>query len=235
MKHLFLSAALLLAAAGTQAQTAPGTFLLTGSLGYDSRVDETSATQSSPIKRTVKNSQLNLSPRVGVFVANRLAVGVQADLSWQKAEMPDAYYSSPSGLPQFADRTDRSKGASIGPFVRYYQMLGEKMGFYGHLAGGYTRAQGSTTYEGPASYNNGKYVTKGGFANLTPGLVYFPSNRIGLEVSLGNLSYSSNTGKQEEPALPDAPQTRTSYFGARFGLSQLLLGVSCHLGGGSSN
>lgn len=87
MKHSIFSALLLLAAATLHAQTEKGDVLVGGNLGF----------------QTGENaSQFNLSPNVGVFVANNFAVGAALNIN-----------SSKQGIL-------RTSTFGLGPFARYY-------------------------------------------------------------------------------------------------------------------
>jgi hypothetical protein len=229
MKHFLLPAALLLAAATAQAQTAPGTWLLSGTIGYNSTKSETPATQYAPVYR-VETKQFSFGPRVGYFVANNLAVGLQANVELTDNQQPYSYSFYP-GQYQLGTETQRNSYFQAGPFVRYYLMVGEKAGFYGHLAGGYAKSKSTSKRDDPANTGSNNYEAQGGFADLTPGFVFFPTDKFGLELTLGNLGYSSTKGKQTDPAPSNAPETRNTSLQARFGLTQLMLGASFHLGG----
>ena len=230
MKHLFLSTALLLAAASAYAQTAPGTVLLNGGIGYSSDKMETPATQYTPAINS-ENKQFSFTPRVGVFVANNLAVGLQGGFESSELRQPQAYYPGSGWLqPTYTTLIRKITAFQVGPFVRYYQMVGEKAGFYGQLAGGYGKQKTKTSYDNMSSAGD-TYEAKGGFADITPGFVFFPTDKFGLELTLGSLGYSSMKEKLTDPAVNTAPETKMTSLQARFGLSQLMLGASFHLGG----
>ncbi|MCC3156012.1 outer membrane beta-barrel protein [Hymenobacter sp. 15J16-1T3B] len=229
MKYIFLPAALLLVAAGGRAQTAAGGLLLSGSVGYINTKGETTAPASAALNQTTQNQRFNFSPRVGYFLSDKLTVGLLLDLSRTKLQEPDFY---PSGQP--VTRVTNDHLTQVGPFVRYYYAVSDKAAFYGQLAGGYAKLKEEVSYEAGGA-NQTTYEPKGGFADLMPGFVFFPTSKLGLELTLGSLSYNYLVGTLANANAPGInPELKVSSWEARFGLTQLMLGASFYLGGSGS-
>jgi hypothetical protein len=208
-----------------QAQTKSGATLLSANLSYyGTKSTDTSAggVVGSGQSTESETRQFSFSPQVGYFVADGLVIGFSGGLTTEHITHQQDNFQ---GVPDFTyvQYQDR-KSFSVGPLVRYYRMLGEKTALYGQLAGGYQR-----TADKGNKYGS---VSKGGYANLMPGFVYFPTPRIGLELTVGQLSYTK--GHSDVTRFGSGVRdSQSSYrsLGASFGLRNLGLGVAFHLGG----
>ncbi|RYU78689.1 hypothetical protein [Hymenobacter persicinus] len=218
---------------GAHAQLKERTVLLSGSVGYSSgKID--GSTQSVPTVPSLPNSSsgrsLQLSPQVGFFIADNLAMGLNAAIGSGKNTSFQQVYTGTGAVETFTNK-EISKQFSFGPFARYYHLVGEKAGFFGQLAGGYQRASGDFSSSAPFTASR---VTKstGGYVNVMPGFVYFATAKLGLELTLGSLAYTkaTTTTKAEDPTRSELKSTSSS-FAANFGLRNLSLGASFHLGG----
>jgi len=223
-----------------QAQTEAGKLLLTGRVNYSQSTSESNQVGTTPSLNGItyqqnKQTGFGFLPQIGFFVADKLAIGLSGGIS--SSQTKEKYTNSSSNITPSYSYTNKyeTKAVSVGPFVRYYHMIGEKVGFYGQLAGGYQRREqeSGTTSTGVNTPNDYSYGVKstGGFANLTPGFVFFPTQKLGLELTVGNLSYSRMKGNPQgrNPNQADYENTST-VFGADFGLQYLTAGVSFHLG-----
>lgn len=230
MQKLVLSVLLLSATVSVvQAQTEVGRVLLSGNVGYSYSESENTPINSSVDRYSSGKSTFNsftFTPQVGFFVADHIALGLSLGVAARKGT--DVYtYPSTNSLDPYTAKSS-SRDLNIGPFVRYYQMVGEKAAFYGQLAGGYQH--GSTTSRGSTS--SSEATSNGGYANITPGFVFFPTNRFGLELTLGNLGYSSTKQKVRSISGPEPldSNNKASSFATNFGIQYLSLGASFYLG-----
>ncbi|SHI42874.1 hypothetical protein SAMN02745146_0850 [Hymenobacter daecheongensis DSM 21074] len=215
-----------------QAQTKPGTVLLGGSVSYNSGKSEATTSQASTIPKLatdISSRQVSFSPQVGFFVANNLVLGLNAGVSSDKTTSSQDSYSG-VGTPVAYANEEILKELHLGPFVRYYHMFGEKAGLYGQVGGGYHRSTRENSSEVPFSYDS-ESKTTGGYANLLPGFVYFPTPKIGLELTMGNIFYSKSS-YTSQVLSPNKSESKgnSNRFGANFGLHQLAVGASFHLG-----
>jgi len=226
MKKLATSLLLLGAATAAHAQTSAGTFLLSGSVGYNSNKEERTV-RSLTSEQTMR--AFRFSPLTGYFVADNLAVGLVGDIQTSRIESPDSYYDLGNGTIRYSV-VSKNSSKSIGPFLRYYKMVGEKVAFYGQLSGNYQSGTGSTD-SSDSFYGPSKTRTTGFSGTVTPGFVFFPTNKLGLELTMGNLGYSSTEISQEATMQRLATKTKSSGFGTYFGLQSLSIGASLHLGG----
>ena len=219
MKHLFLTAGLLLAAAGTQAQIASGTKMVGGSIGYTRNHNAADNGEST-------DQQFLLAPRVGYFLSDRWAVGLSLTGSAFKATGT----SRSPGLPSHT-ATNRGNGWFVGPFVRHYTMLSNSFGLFGQLAAGYAYSSSRTTVSDAPNAHIAKFTQKGAEAELLPGLVFFPHPKLGIEAVAGGLLFQKlrNEATTNEPNSPSV-RSNSDSFKATFGLEYLRLGASLYFG-----
>ena len=205
MKKILAIAFLSGLAGVAQAQTVikAGTFQLGGNVGYSRTSQDRLVPLTGGIlgKQTDTNSQFSIAPSVGFFVADNLAVGINAN--YQSTNQYDARYYQ------------------VGAFVQYYQMVSEQFGFTGTLGAGYQHANYSAGF---SDKQNGFY------AGLTPGLVFFPIPKLSVGASIGGLTYSQLSYKANNFIGNGSDTYSSSTFGANFGLSQLLFSGTYYFG-----
>lgn len=229
--------ALSLTIGAAQAQTEAGKLLVSGQVNYyNSEGESTSANPSGSVANVQQDSKqfsFNFAPQVGFFVADNLALGIRGSVGSGKT----IETRNDNGSPSTYHRNDRTKGVTIGPFVRYYKMLGEKIAFYGQLAGGYQRQtqNNSSYYSGISNeeYYSSEAKSTGSFATLSPGFIFFPTPKLGLELTVGGLSYTTSESEstfQSNQSYQTNYEGSSSSFGANFGLQYLAVGASFHLG-----
>lgn len=219
-----------------QAQTEAGKLLLNGRVNYSQSKNEFNSISGSNLgnadeKR--KSHTVGFSPQVGYFVVDNLVVGVALGFGTDKSTTSRTdYYLNPVSI-NYSETTTTYKNLNVGPFVRYYKMISEKTGFYGQLAGGYQRQLqkysrhdfGSNTVD----YDN-ESKTTGGYGSLVPGFVFFPTKKLGLDLTIGDLSYFKNKSKsQNVPADQGGYEGKNSGFAGNFGIQYLTVGASLHL------
>ncbi|MGI4760490.1 MAG: hypothetical protein ACRYF0_07275 [Janthinobacterium lividum] len=215
MKTLFALALLSGLASAAQAQTdiKAGTVQLGGNVGYFRNSLESPTNNGSYYysKATTTNSQFSVAPSVGFFVADNLAVGISGSY-----QMFHSKYNESVGVTSEL----KSKQYQIGAFVQYYKMVTEQFGFTGTLGGGYQYAE---------NFYTGSPPTKGAYANLTPGLVFFPIPKLAIGASIGGLNYTYASYKAPD-SFNSSETYHSSSFGANFGLSQLLFSGTYYFG-----
>jgi hypothetical protein len=216
MKKLLSLVLLSTLAGAAHAQTAikAGTIQLGGNVGYFRTSSESPVSTSSYYfpKATTTNSQFSVAPSVGFFVADNLAVGISGSY-----QLSHSIYSE----PQRATSEIKYKQFQIGAFVQYYKMVTEQFGFTGTLGGGYQHIE--------LPYNYGAQPTKGAYANLTPGIVFFPIPKLAIGATIGGLNYTYASYKGPS-SFTDTDTYASNSFGANFGLSQLLFSGTFYFG-----
>jgi hypothetical protein len=237
LHNLALGALVLSATLGTaQAQTKSGTLLLSGNINYSSTTSSSKPVGlpfNPMLNSETTQQQLGFTPQAGYFVADNLVLGLSlTGVSSRQFESQGYYANNTQNTYLTATREVKDKGMAYGPFVRYYHMVGDKAGFFGQLTAARLTSTSVTTYN-PAYQGFTSYEQKetGGFGSLTPGFVYFPTAKFGLELTLGSLSYLASTIKPQNLATgqPNS-ETKRSTFEAGFGLQYLTVGAAFHLG-----
>ena len=230
MKKAFLFALLAAGTQAVQAQSIPaGTVSLGGSIGYSRYANNNSNSYNgTTYTQETSNSQFNFSPSLGYFVADNLAIGINAGYS---ANRKSYTTYTPSSATVRAE-LDPTTNLRLGVFGQYYKMLTEQFGVLGTLGVGY---QNMHDYNYSSNGSNAliqEYRASGYYAELTPGIIFFPIPKLGLSASVGSLAfnrlnydYPTNAG-----ASPTDYKSYATSFGASFGLSQLLFGGTYYFG-----
>ncbi len=173
MKKLLLS---MVAIAGlaftTQAQTEKGNILLGGNVGFN----------SSKIDGANKSDvNFSIMPTIGYFVSDNIALGTGVGYSYDKK----------------VSNKNLNQAFEVSPFGRYYVGLSDQFKFFGQLSV-------------PMAFGNNKLVNDQGEVaddqyqsttnigiNLAPGLAFYPTKKIGIELSVNGLGYDHFTSKEE--------------------------------------
>ena len=82
-----------------------------------------------------------------------------------------------------------------------------------------------------------QYETQNIYALFTPGLTYFASSKIGLEISLGSIGYNKNLTESTRVIITESGdyytspiEAESSGLGANFGLNNATISVKFYLG-----
>lgn len=199
MKKLLLSLVAVSALAfGAQAQTEKGKVMLGGNVGFNtSKVDGASKADFN----------FRAIPSVGYFVSDNLAIGTGVGYSYDKS---------------VSDR-NLNQSFEVAPFGRYYAGLSDQFKFFGQLSV-------------PMSFGNNKAVNAEGDtgdktasttrigAYLSPGFAFYPTKRVGIEVSVNGLGYNNYSVKNELTGN----KVKTNEFGLNANTADINLGVQFH-------
>jgi hypothetical protein len=231
MKNIILSALLTGAmVTSAHAQIAAGTTMLGGNFTYWKSSNEVENSQLGYTSKTT-NRQFNINPVVGQFIAENLAVGIQAMFSSTESKYHNPIFSSSTTFNgDYQDQIQKGRTLSVGPMLRYYKFVNEKAAFYGQVSMGY---QNNYQSNYTSAFSNGGYSTpstsgstrsEGFYGQVSPGFVFFPLDKLGLELALQGISFGRVTDKN------DAGKSVDTYLGAGFSLSNLQMGASFYLG-----
>jgi len=199
MKKLLLS---LVAVAGlvysANAQTEKGKIILGGNVGFNStKVD------GAP------KADINFSviPSVGYFVGNNFAIGTGVGYTYEKS---------------VSDRT-QSGAFEVAPFGRYYVNLTDQFKFFGQLSVPLAfGTQKAVDANGDTGAKLGTTTSIG--VNVAPGFAFFPTKRIGIEVSVNGLGYENFQVKNEATGA----KVKSNSFGLEANTFAPKLGVMFH-------
>jgi opacity protein-like surface antigen len=160
---------------------------------------------------TEKDDPINsfsLSPGIGYFIADDVEVGLRFGLG-RATQSGDDFKWAYSAF-------------SAGPYVRKYFSLGESVALFGEgglsFGGGkFKQTAGNTTRE------FGKSST---FAlGITPGLMFKPTDRIGIDFTAGYFGYRSHKRDVHNNWTDNVRTDTDSEFGLSLDLSSVQLGI----------
>ena len=244
MKKIFLLGLLAIGAAEARAQSiSAGTISLGGSIGYNQFSGNSNTVYSGNsglnynFSNDIKRYYLYLSPSVSYLVTDNLAVGLALGYS-NGMRVEDAVSNPAFTTVQHGRYTTTSLRA--GAFGQYYKMLNTQFGLTGRLGTGYQRVKedrdGYNAANGTTNYFTGTNTSAGYYADLTPGIVFFPVPKFGINASLGSLSFShyrltdSRYNDTNGGSYSRGDKNENNNFTAQFGLDAFLLGGTYYFG-----
>lgn len=209
---------------------AGGSLGITSSSGTTSTTSTTGGTSTTTESDKPKNSSFSIMPRVGYFFTDNIGAGLMIGYTNRKTQ-------SISTSGNTTTTTTTTSGIfNVGLFGRFAKQLGEgDFYIYGDLGFGISSGNSevetevktsttttTTTADGPKTSTFG--------INITPGILYFPTKKIGLEASLGNIfsytstkitteSTSGNTTTKVEDRTNDIEVLNVSSLSFTFGLN----------------
>ncbi|WP_432714225.1 outer membrane beta-barrel protein [Pedobacter sp.] len=200
MKRLLLSIVALVAFTfSTQAQTEKGNVLLGGKVGFGS--SKTDGANKADVN-------YNLVPTVGYFVGDNFAVGTGVGYNYNKE----------------VSHKNLNKAFEVSPFGRYYVDVADQFKFFGQLS--VPMAFGSNTLvDNDGKKADSKYASTTSIGvNLAPGFAYYPTKKVGIEVSVNGLGYNNYAVKDEATGA----KVKTNSFGLDANAFAPKLGVIFH-------
>jgi hypothetical protein len=213
MKKLLLLITISLSALTCYSQTEKGKKMIGGQLrfsGYNS-----SNVDSSTISK-VNIASFSINPRVGYFIKDNFAVGIIGNFTISGSNRNDVYSKS-KGI---------SIGFGIGGFGRYYKKINDKFLFFVNGDILYSHSP-YTRYENTSNTVTRVITTETFYHTISiavsPGLVYFPSSKLGIEASFGNLFYNYEHYKK---SLSYANYVNTNSYGFNLSSASFLLGMN---------
>ncbi|MGV3641209.1 MAG: outer membrane beta-barrel protein [Adhaeribacter sp.] len=159
------------------AQTDSGTLFLGGSFHLNKQnYDDT------PTVKQRTTSDFSLSLQAGRFISQNLVLGLSLDYGGNSNKSTQIE----NELPNYSNYSYRT--IATGPFVRKYIPLAEKFYFYGQgTAGMQFKRHKNEDASNPFANN---YKNRSAYIRLMPGLNYFLTPKIALEISSSGISYT---------------------------------------------
>jgi len=158
------------------AQTEKGTILLGGQLLYS----KTKELAGGYYQGNVVARRINLVPQVGFFIKDNLAFGTGLGYTSYKK-----------------DREVERQGLVVAPFGRYYARLwNDNLKFVGQLAFPIQILKNERYYY----YNDNLQIYE---VTASPGIVFFPAKKLGIELLFNGASFSKNSEHDEEFSFGD--------------------------------
>lgn len=184
MKKLLLLAAVSALGFTAMAQTEKGKMILGGTVQYytDKSDQYLQSFDLSPITDVQKTTGFTIMPSIGYFIANNFALGTGIGYNQGKGTQNYSYNYVPSV------NYSKNHSFTINPFARYYLNIIEQVKLFGNFSVpiAFTNSKNSPSTD--ASYDRTYKSTNIGVA-LSPGLVFFPTPKFGIEFSVNGLSY----------------------------------------------
>lgn len=168
-----------------------GDTFISGTVSYDSQKTGNS-----------KETEFNLTPSVGYFVSENIALGVSLG------------YTTNDNNTNGTGYNQQTNTFSAGVFGRYYFNPANKFNIFAQLDLGYTTAK----FESGSDFGPYDFKVNGFGAGITPGFNYWVSSHLALEASFGILGYAT--------AKPDYDGAEsTNIFSAGLDLSNINFGL----------
>jgi len=206
MKNVFLTIGLAVSILVANAQTSnplkAGMFSVGGNIGV--QIGSSTSKAGSASVDGPSTFALVVLPNAQYFLSDKLSVGLQIGIG-TKSTTNKAVGATPE-----SSSSDVTFSAS--PYIRYYEFIGDgRFAFFGQGAVGIT-TQSGTEKSGTFSSDKPNTFTFG--VGVSPGIIFFPTNRIGIEAVIGNVlavQTSSTTTKAVAPATDDLVETKTTF------------------------
>lgn len=210
-------------------QTKRGTLILGPAFNYLQSKNTQSAATPTMDATTSKRGDLTGMLKLGYFAADNFAIGVIAGYNQY------TYSQKQKDIVLSQSSDYKFNIVSFGLFVRAYKMLNEsRFGLFCQANAMYQlgKSESRATYVGNMiieEYKNSSDM-KGFTMGLSPGVVWFVTERIGLEASFGNLSYYNQTYNHFIRNQKDR-ESKSNDLRFSFAANTLLLGINFYLGG----
>jgi hypothetical protein len=195
MKKIVIMIAMLAIACYSQAQTEEGNFVIGGQVEFNYTKNDVSRS---------KSTNMYLLPTAGYFISDNLAIG--AGIGFQTGR----YKENTSYNPTNDNPWIKYHGITLNPFVRKYLDISEQLKFFGQFSGMYSRAKSKYDYSNKDDVHNYTDHIYGG--HISPGIVFFPSPKFGIEFALEGITYYHNRRENAEP--PRTYKIKTFSIGA---------------------
>jgi hypothetical protein len=183
---------------------------LGGSLSVSLFNNDIPATANS-YGRSNKNNALTLSPLIGIFLNEKVAIGVGVgyNTSYNESNYTTSYFDGNSNLITVqASQKTWTNGISVTPFTRYYVPISSSFYFAAHGQISFIRAnQKDVLSTGTQEITQEQpYYSVG--VTLNPVFIFFPSPNWGIEASLGSVGY------HYQRYLPDVSSSNNFFINA---------------------
>ena len=178
-----------------------GTFLLGGTVRFEKNDASENDLRYSPSNQ-INLKKFTFGPRGAYFLRTNLALGLLVNYEHSETRGLD--------VEQGLIMNGQTQTLAVGPFVRYYHFARPELAFFGQASASYSHNYNAQDYYGLT-------------ANLAPGLTYFISSKVGLEMIIGGLSYNHAGYK-----LNEDNKSTSSLIDVRF-LNGAQIGVSFYL------
>lgn len=228
MKHILLLITCCILSGASYAQIQAGNKYVGGTFNVDIESPKNHST----------NTALGFTPTASYFLSDNWMLGISSSfsISYNKGENYTSTGTPATDLPviRTSDRSVRTIG--VGPAMRYYYPVSEKLAFFGESTAKYftTRYSAHITYLPLGNYyapdHSSFYMeqkTQYVYASAAPGLVYFVKPKVGLELKATVLSYTHGISKKPAQFAPNFREDLSTQrnFKTNFSLSATSFGI----------
>lgn len=212
MKKIFL--ALSLSFIGViSAQTEKGSFIISGKTGLDFTSNTVKYKSDGQTIDGPKTSSFNISPGIGYFVTNNLAIGLALDYkSTITKQQIEIYDPNSTGGYLTAKTKETLTTFSIIPNLNYFFSKGKTRPYLG-TGIGLANTKYKNDYDSENTFSNSTSNNTGLVWTANGGLLFLITPNIGLDLGLGYANYSFKD---------NGVKTSSSAFGANAGISVFL-------------
>lgn len=234
MKKILLSSLFVLLGTLSFAQTTKGTTSFSGSVGLS--IDNSKNKKSN---WSSKNRSYTLEPSVGYFIADNLELGVTAGYKYSSWKA-HSNYSNHYGGHSSSISDNKEERYSAGAYLKKYFMVIDKFAFTGltniSYSIGSTENTSNSRYvdeagneSGSGSYSN--YETDWVGILISPGIAFFPTEKISLSASFGSVGYTHTINKYKQGYMHELENTESTNNGFNLNLysSSMMFGLSYYL------
>jgi len=211
MKKLLTIAMLCASALAANAQTEKGKFILGGTIGY-------SSTKSETVQYNNKRTNLDLLPSAGYFVSENLALGL--GIGYSRNINNITYNSEPAVHYAYYNRKETTDYFMISPFIRHYVNISDKFKFFSQLSvpmkWGNIKSEDGGNNPAADVISDSKSKTTSIGVGIEPGLAYFPTKKIGIQLSIGGISYAWNKTRDEAGSFNNEMKAHAFNLGTNF-------------------
>ncbi|WP_170866177.1 outer membrane beta-barrel protein [Pontibacter flavimaris] len=224
MKKLLLTALLACIGSAAFAQTSQGTIVVSGSLNY-----QNNTFKSDAVTHKTGNRSFTIAPSVGYMLRDGLEAGMSVGYT-SSIDETKVHSVLPDGSLQLYSTSETSnRSFAIGPYLKKYFSISEKIAFTGQAYVNYVSAEYESYSENTSGSSGSSDNESTGFsAGVKPGITFFPTEKIGLSASFGNLGYTRNTSKSKLEYVNDYKST-SSNFGLNLDGSTLSFGFGYYI------
>jgi hypothetical protein len=192
-------------------QTEKGKKILGGQLNF---YGNKGATLDSLSSSRTTYSTLQLNPNVGYFIKDNFALGVLLNVGFSNQSQ-----NNQNSISTYYYKTN-TINFGAGAFARYYKKIGDRFSFF---------VNGNMLYNHQISKTestSSKQEKQANSINLgfSPGLVYFPSPKLGIEVLFGNINYTYTSSVNKTVSYKN--HDNRGGYGLNLSPSSLYLGMN---------
>ena len=206
MRKILTLAMLSAFALAANAQTEKGKIIVGGSIGYSNNKNNRDTFDS-------KQTGFTLLPSAGYFIEDNLALGLGIGYSGVTVTSND----KSKFLLRQKNKTDYFM---VSPFIRHYVNISDQFKFFSQLSvpmqWGNVKNEVSSGNPTVSYVPGSSYKTTSIGVSIAPGLAYFPTKRIGIQLSVDGLAYFWNKSENKTNSFNNDVKSNSFNLGTDF-------------------